>query len=826
MANGRFVIAEHRARRLHWDLRLERDGVLACWALPHGIPLLPGDNEPAIATEVHRLEHLDLAGKIPDGPCGAGEVTVWDRGDYEALEWTAAKLRVRLHGQRLRGAYAMFSPRSPSGGVGGSSGGAGGSHGGVGGSSGGAGGSHRGGGGSPVSGGSAHGAPDGDNRFARWLIHRVDPPEDPLRRPLPSALAPMLARAVAAEWSPADVGRWAFEIKWDGVRALAYCRPGRVLLRSRSARDITAAYPELAGLADQLGMRDALLDGEIVAFDAQGRPSFEALQRRMHACAASVIRRLAAEVPVVYAIFDILHLDGRSLLEDPWRERRAALESLGLEGAAWRVPAVHVGDAAGLIGATRARGLEGVVAKRIDSPYEPGRRSGAWRKLKHRRRRELLVGGWLPGEGRRASSVGSLLVGCRERRTAGLRYVGRVGSGIDERTAALLSRRLAALERTKSPFEAAQRVPRGARFVAPQLVVEVEFAEWTADGRLRAPALKGLRDDIDPEAVACEHDEGWSQLPVQSPGGELEVTVDGRRLRLTNPDKLLYPEAGYTKRDAISYYATIAPAILPHLRDRALTLRRYPDGVDGQSFYAKQAPSPRPDWVATAAVGELRHVLCQERPTLVWLANLAALELHVPLARIRQPGRATAIAFDLDPGEPAGLPECCEVALVLRDAFLRLGLQSFVKTSGSRGLHVYVPIAEVDFATTKGLAREVARTLERRAPDLALARSGRELRAGRVLVDWSQNDRHRTTVAPYSLRATPRPQVSTPLDWEEVERCHRTREGRALCFGPDQVLARWRRHGDLFAPVAVLEQRLPAMRWEPPAPSHPPRHGA
>jgi bifunctional non-homologous end joining protein LigD len=763
----RFVVQEHHASHLHWDLRLEREGALASWALPHGLPVDPAERRSAIRTEDHPLEYLSFSGEIPVGSYGAGTMTIWDHGCYEPQEWTKRKVDVVLHGERLRGRYALFA------------------------------------------------LGEGEH----WLIHRVDPPEDPDWRPLPARLPPMMARTVGADWRAKPDGGWAVEIKWDGVRALAYCHPGRLRLESRNGREITSSYPELGALSGQLGMREVLLDGEIVAFGADGRPSFQALARRMHLTSPSAVRRLASEVPVVYAIFDLLHLDGHSLLDRRWEERRVLLEALALEGRAWRVPAAERGEPAALIDATRAQGLEGVIAKRVDSRYEPGRRSGAWVKLKHRRRQELVIGGWLPGEGRREGRIGALLLGYHVPGEPALRFAGRVGSGFSERGLDELDRRLCELRRERSPFapEGACRIPRPARFVAPVLVAEVEFAEWTVDGLLRAPSFKGLRDDIDPAAVVREPDalaseqaDGPLTRVRRLPAGELEAIVDGRRLKLTNTDKVLYPATGFTKGDLINYYARIAPAILPHLHDRALTLKRYPNGVQEQFFFEKQAPSHRPEWVATAAVGEIRYVLCQDRPTLVWLANLAALELHAPLARAGAPARASTLAFDLDPGEPAGLLECCEVGLVLRGLFEQLGLRAFAKTSGAKGLHLYVPLGDgVDFDLTKAFARQIAELLERRLGELIVSRMTRSLRAGRVLVDWSQNDRHKTTVAPYSLRATDRPLVSAPVRWEEVERCLREREPELLRLAPEQVLERWERNGDEFAEVATLQQRLP-----------------
>jgi bifunctional non-homologous end joining protein LigD len=651
------------------------------------------------------------------------------------------------------------------------------------------------------------------------MIHRMDPPSDRGREPMPEHVLPMLAKAGDL---PPDPDQWSFEVKWDGIRAIAYVQPGRLRLESRNQNDITEAYPELRGMVGDLGMREAILDGEIVAFDEQGRPSFERLQKRMHVTSPSAVRRLAASTPVIYAAFDLLYLDGHSLMELPYRRRRERLEELGLDGPAWRVPAIHAGAGSRLLAATAAQGLEGLVAKRLSSRYEPGRRSGAWLKVKHTYRQELVIGGWLPGEGRRAERIGALLVGYYD--DGSLRCAGRVGTGFTEKTLVELQRRLAPLRRERSPFAAGAKLPREAVFVEPQLVAEVEFREWTSEGVLRAPSFKGLREDVDPREVVREGPAPPSAQPPDGspealfdeaerlPDGGLLVVLEGRELKLSNWGKVLFPPVAFTKGDLIAYYARVAPAVLPHLRDRPLTLKRYPEGVEAPYFYEKQSPSHRPEWVATHKIGEVNYTLCQDRPTLVWLANLADVELHTSLSLAETIERPTMLVFDLDPGAPAGILECCQVALVLRGLFENLGLESLAKTSGSKGLQVYVPLnTEIDYRDTKPFARRVAELLEQRMPELVVSRMTKRLRKGKVLVDWSQNDEHKTTVTVYSVRARERPTVSTPVSWDEVTGCHDSGDPELLSFDTEQVLARVEEQGDLFAPVVSLRQELPAV---------------
>jgi bifunctional non-homologous end joining protein LigD len=792
---GRFVIHEHHARRLHWDLRLERDGTLASWAVPKGLPQAPGENHLAVAVEDHPLEYLDFEQEIPKGQYGAGEVIIWDRGTYECLKWEPRKVEVALHGERVDARYALF----------------------------------------PI---------DKDEHPKNWLIHRMDPPADPDREPMPRRLVPMLARAGSL---PADDREWAFEIKWDGVRAIAYSQPGELRLESRNLNDVTDSYPEIFGVNAALGSHSAVLDGEMVAFDGDGRPSFAALQRRMHTTSREQARRLAKGTPVTYVIFDLLWLDGHSLMGEPYAERREQLAALALNGERWQTPDYVVGQGRALLAASAEQHLEGVLAKRLDSIYQPGVRSRDWTKVKTTARQELVVGGWMPGKGKRTHSIGALLLGVYEDDDA-LRYAGRVGSGLGEDDLERLSRLLAPLERPSSPFTTGETPPRGAVFCEPRLVVEVEFTSWTSTGSLRHPVYRGLREDKPAEQVVREDFPdavanaqavetvapeapqalGTPPDPPQAPHESLgllsirrrgknaaETTVEGRELKLSNLDKVLYPKTGFAKGEVIAYYATIARVMLGHLAERPLTVTRWPDGVDAKSFFQKQAPAHRPQWVRTATVASERkpidYVLADDLPTLVWLANLAAIELHVPLARAPAIERPASVVFDLDPGAPASIVECCHVAAQLQGMFENLGLQSYAKTSGSKGLQVYIPLNsnEVTYSQTKPFAKAVAELLESTEPDLVVSRMTKTRRTGKVLIDWSQNDAKKTTVCVYSLRATERPTVSTPVDWDEVRATRDSGNPALLEFEAGEVLERVAERGDLFAPVLSLVQQLP-----------------
>jgi bifunctional non-homologous end joining protein LigD len=740
----RFVIQEHHATRLHWDLRLEHEGVLVSFAIPNGLPEAPKDNRLAVHTEDHPLEYLEFEGEIPKGQYGAGTMRVWDRGTYEVLKWEPRKIEARLHGERVQGRYALF----------------------------------------PI---------DKDEDPKNWMIHRMDPPADEAAEPMPEKIVPMMARTGTL---PRDDEEWAFEVKWDGVRAVCHSEPGRMRLHSRNLLDITPRYPEVGRLNRALSHHRAILDGEIVALDADGRPSFGALQRRMHVGSESTVRRLAKEAPVTYIIFDLLWLDGHSLMDLPYTERRARLAELELgDNGRWRVPDYVAGHGQQLLSATAQQGLEGVIAKRLDSPYEPGRRTPCWLKIKNVDRQEVVVGGWVPGDGKRRDRIGALLVGVRDD-DGSLRHVGRVGTGFTEAELDRLADKLRPLEREDSPFApGGPKIPRGAVFADPELVAEVEFREWTEGGQLRAPSYKGLRDDKPAELV------------VREEANAVMAEVDGRQVKLSNLDKVLYPEVGFRKRDVIDYFARIAPVLMAHLEGRALTLKRYPNGVDAQFFYEKNAPSHRPEWVTTARVGSIDYVVVDHEATLVWLANLADLELHTSLALAGEPERPTLVAFDLDPGPPATVVECCRVAELLRGMFEGLGLECYAKTSGSKGMQVYLPLnSEATFAQTKAFSKAVAELLAREEPGLVVARQTKSARTGKVLVDWGQNDVNKTTVNVYSLRATPRATVSTPVTWDEVRAAKQPED---LTFEAADVLRRVDEQGDLFAPVLTLVQRLP-----------------
>jgi len=440
----RFVVQEHHASQRHWDFRLEHKGVLVSWAVPKGLPVDPTENRLAIRTEDHPLAYVHFSGHIPEGNYGAGDVSLWDHGSYECHKFEENEVLVTLHGARAQGRYVLFKTRG-----------------------------------------------------RQWLMHRMDPPTRSYQK-FPSGFAPMLA---APGSLPADEQRYALEVKWDGVRALAQIDGGRLRLFSRNGNDGTDRYPEIRPLGEVFGTRGAVLDGELAVLDEHGRPDFQRLQQRMGVHNAAIVRRRAAQTPVTYVIFDLLYLDGALQIDRPYHARRAALEALKLEGSAWRTPAYRVGDARAFLDAASDAGLEGIVAKALDSVYHPGERSSDWLKIKRQGRQEFVIGGWAEGK---AHPVGALLLGYfGGAAKAKMTYAGRVGTGFDRATLESLHVALNHHVVADHPFTVPVR-GSGVHFVAPALVCEVEFTEWTRAGTLRHPSFKGLRDDKDPYSVVRE----------------------------------------------------------------------------------------------------------------------------------------------------------------------------------------------------------------------------------------------------------------------------------------------------------------------------------
>lgn len=452
------MIQEHHARALHWDFRLERDGVLVSWAVPKGLPLDKKTNHLAVHTEDHPLEYASFEGKIPQSEYGGGEVILWDSGTYEEIKWSDREVMIVLHGKRIEGKYVLFATER------------------------------------------RRGTSDGTTDRS-WMVHRMDDAPAGYQPP-PPEIAPMLASLGSL---PKDDAAWAFEFKWDGIRAVIHVDGGRIRIASRNGNDLSGSFPELRALGERLGAHQAVIDGEIVAFDEQGRPRFQMLQPRIHASDATKAKRLSNERPVVYVMFDLLYLDGELLLTRSYTERRRRLEDLGLDtGGSWTISPRFEGPGVDVLQASRDQGLEGILAKRLDSAYLPGKRSSTWLKVKNVLMQEVVIGGFTPGEGSRQGRFGSLLLGIPSE--TGLVYVGQVGTGFSDAVLHDLGARLESLRSSATPFttDVPARYAKVATWTNPALVGEVTFSEWTADGKMRHPSWRGLRDDKDPSEVRRE----------------------------------------------------------------------------------------------------------------------------------------------------------------------------------------------------------------------------------------------------------------------------------------------------------------------------------
>ena len=733
----RFVVQRHAARSLHYDFRLERDGVLLSWAVPKGIPLEPGLRALAVHVEDHPLDYAAFEGRIPAGQYGAGTVEIWDHGTYELVEEKRdGGLTVRLHGAKLEGLWTLVPAKL---------------------------------GGDPKN----------------WLlIRKHDGSEPPAER---REYRPMLA--ALAEEPPTGPG-WLFEVKWDGFRALARVRGGEATLTSRNGNDLTARFEPVArALPGALRTTDCVLDGEVCALDGQGRPSFSAMQQ--------------GSGPLVYYVFDLLELEGEPLVALPLSERHARLEALVDENATVRLSAVF-DDGEALLEAAKQQGLEGILAKRADSRYT-GRRSREWLKIKTEQSQEFVIAGYTRGHGRREGSFGALVLGVH--RGDELVYAGNVGTGFGDAELDRLLALLRPLERPDSPFATVPKLPRVKRgdavWVEPVLVAQVEFAEWTHDGHLRAPRYLGLREDK--SAAEVRHEE---PLPD-------ELRRGSRVLKLSNLDKPFWPEEGITKGDLLAYYRAIAPVVVSHLRQRPFTMKRYPDGWQGKHFFQKDAPKGMPEWIprlpypATSRDTRERRMIdypvVNDELALLWMVNMGCIDLNTWASRIDSPHRPDWVLFDLDPSEGVGFRETVEVALLVKEALDALGLVSFPKTSGSRGMHVLVPIERrSSYDDVRRFAGIVAGAIARAHPDLATTQWVKSKRRG-VLIDANQNGEGKTIASVYSVRPRAGAPVSAPLAWDEVN------DSLDLtAFTMDEVLRRVGERGDLFAGVLMTRQRLAA----------------
>ncbi len=836
----RFVVQKHKATALHYDLRLEAGGVLKSFAVPKGPCADPAVKRGAHQTEDHPLDYLDFEGSIPRGQYGAGHMIVWDTGTYSPDEkgeydWldrdraserieaeiAAGKVAFTTRGSRMRGSWTLVRTKDGWLLI-----------------------KHK------------DLATDGVDLAATYDTsvrsgltiedlaagrtpsaggYPVSPVDTPGAR---QAAFPAPFRPMTASPSPTpdlDDSVWSFEPKLDGIRCLAFVKDGEAKLFTRNLNDVTAAYPAIARALAAQPLHDAVFDGEIAALDEDGRPSFELLQQRMNLGDHRQVATAEGQVPVVFFAFDLLHLDGFDLRAAAIEGRRILLgQVLTPSTSISRVEPIEA-DSRTAFEAVVAHGFEGLVAKRHGSPYRSGRRADSWLKLKSRRSDEFVVGGFTYGEGGRSSTFGGLLLGT-PRDDGLLDFRGRVGSGLSDAVLKRLRRQLDALVSEESPF--ASEVPDGARtvFVRPELVAEVEYAEETRAGILRAPVFHGIRTDKSPDDLRPGNDDEEDAIvalppavrddmagevvsvlgQLDTPKQKTDLAVGTGTVGVTNLDKELWPAFGShparTKRDYLRYLTTVAPILLPHLRDRPLTLTRYPNGIEGKSFYQRHwVEKDMPPFVeyitmfSETNTGDRPFLLCNNLPTLLWLGQLADIELHASLARVSPEPDASGLPtgfagdketversvlnypdhllFDLDPYIYAGhekkgeepqfnriaFDATCEVAGKVREVLAGLGLSAFIKTSGATGLHLYVPIVRnLQYGEVRALATTLAQEVLSRIPKLATLEWATDRRTGKVFIDVNQNARIKSLACQYSPRAKPGAPVSMPLRWDEL----------------------------------------------------------
>ncbi len=811
-----FVVQMHAARRLHWDLRLEIDGVLRSWAIPRGPSFDPAVKRLAVQTEDHPIEYIDFEGIIPAGNYGAGAMIVWDRGVWVPLEpiaagYTKGKLLFELRGHKLRGVWTLVRTKGTAG-TGASSGKEWllikkpdeAAH------------TPTPGDRSILSGLTIEELRTGSDRAAkiRTELQALGAP----RRPVdPSAVSLMLTETGDAAFTREG---WVFELKYDGYRLLAARPQGNALLRYRSGVVATHAFPEIARAVAALPFEGVVLDGEVVVLDDDARPNFARLQKRALLLRRHDVARATRDHPVSLYAFDLLAFEDFDLRGLPLLQRKALLEQLLPPLGPLRF-ADHIerqGEA--LLEQVRGLGLEGIVAKRADSSYV-GRRSPHWVRVRLESTDDFVIVGFTEPEGTRAG-LGALHLGAYLGPT--LVYCGRVGTGLTD--AQLTSLRADLDTRLVDSPACEITTPSGRTdvWVRPELVCEVRFRARTEERLLRLPVFVAMRPDKPPHECLVP-DEGWpeqledttagaEQIPgarttsgaptlddvpasdtpstptpdptvsaqaspvtppvPDEPADHHEVPPPTPAVVISNPDKVFWPEAGYKKRDLIDFYRAISPWLLPYLRDRPLVLTRYPDGIDGKWFFQKNAPPFVPDWIKTQTMWsehesrEVEYFLCNDVDSLAYVANLATIPLHVWGSRLSDLPHPDWCILDLDP-KGAPFADVVEIALAIHTLCDQVGLPNYCKTSGSTGLHVLIPLGrQCTYEQCRMLAQILGRIIATKLHRIATAERSKRARQGRVYIDYVQNGHGRLLVAPFSVRPRPGAPVSTPLTWDEV----------------------------------------------------------
>ncbi len=820
----RFVVQKHAATRLHYDLRLEIDGVLKSWAVPKGPSLNPADKRLAVHVEDHPLAYQDFEGVIPKGQYGAGEVIVWDRGTFETEGTQTApeqlqrgELKFVLHGQKLRGSFVLVKLRRSQKGnewllI-----------------------KHKDAAADPHWNIDAHPSSVATGRTLEDVAanlpaqqtaesSRLQDLEGARKAAMPSRVEVTLATPLEKPFSDPD---WLFEIKWDGVRAVGFVRDGKIELRSRTDRAITSNYPELGVLPMRLAARQAIVDGEIVALDERGRSDFEKLQTRVGVSHPSATLQQSA--PVKYYLFDMLYCDGYDLRKTPLLERKLLLQRLLRPCETIRYSDHELEKGKELSALAQQQGLEGIVGKQIESPYS-GRRTPLWAKFKVVRELDAVIGGWTAPRGSR-EHFGALLLGLFAGKK--LQFVGGVGSGFTQQSQQETYELLRPLETARCPFVVTPKTKEAAQWVKPSLVARVKYSNWTREPRLRAPVFITLRKDARAEDCQFEAEKPAPSAKVavaatarESPlarkddvekellhgrAENVALELDGRRLKLTHLNKVYFPEAGYTKRDLLAYYYRIADYILPFLKDRPLVLRRYPDGIHGESFFQKEATASAPDWMRKVSVyseerrARMEYFTADDRASLLYLTNLGCIDHNPWSSGIDDETHPDYVFFDLDPTEGTDFATVLIVARAVYERLRSLELTPYLKTSGATGFHLYIPLERgYTYEQARTFAEIVGRLIEQDEPKrVTLARSVSKRPQGRVLVDALQNARGKPLASVYSVRPFPKAPVSAPVRPEELRRKFRPEK-----WNLKTIFQRLKEDGDLWGDFWQKRQRL------------------
>ena len=762
----------HAARRLHWDLRLEMDGVLRSWAVPKGPSPNPADKRLAVHVEDHPLEYGDFEGMIPEGNYGAGAVIVWDRGQWIPLNdieegLAKGKLLFELRGYKLHGVWTLVkikkgekewllikerdayatkeTPELPAVSV--------------------------------LSGLTVEDLKAGRDP-AEPIRKALDKLKAPKRTVNPGETPFMLAEPREAAFTKEG---WVFELKLDGYRILASREDGEARLLTRNGHDASRTFPEVSRAVAALPYKHLVIDGEVVVLDPQGHPNFGLLQKRGKLTRPTDVKRAVVELPVTYYAFDLLGFEDYDLRSLPLVERKRILQMVLPPLGALRYLEHFEKEGEAVYQQVMAHRLEGVVAKKADSPYRNGR-SPSWLKIRAKRSDDFVVVGYTAPKGSRGGFGALHLADYVDGK---LVYAGRAGSGFTDKMLKEVSATLKSSVRDTPPCEGPIPTEKTTTWVEPQLVCEVQFTEWTAEGLLRHPVFMRFRDDKAPEdcirqgyVAPSEAEAGDESDPAADPPAQIkkpkEEVAPPAEVPFTNLNKVFWPEEGYTKGDLIEYYRQISPWLLPYLRSRPVVLTRYPDGIAGKSFFQKDAPGFAPEWIRTQrmwseqAQREIDYFICDDLPSLLYLINLGSIPLHVWGSRVQTLEQPDWCILDLDP-KGAPFTDVVKVAKVVHELCQQVELPDYIKTSGSSGLHVMIPLGrQMTYEQCRLLAELLARVVVRRLPEIATITRQVSRREGRVYVDYLQNGHGRLLVAPFSVRPLPGAPVSIPLEWKEV----------------------------------------------------------